>query len=98
AVGLPAAIAAALAHGLVDDHALGRVGIEAALAPPPLLRRAGLVVDDGGNPGNLPELVLQPVELVAMIDRRPRRERTACRIFFRLVADDGDALQAPRSG
>ena len=49
AVRLDAAIAAALADERVDDDAPVGVGREAALAPPPLLRRAGLVVDEDGE-------------------------------------------------
>src|SRR5580704_2635747 len=39
------AIAAAFAHGVVDEDALRRIGKLAALAAAALLRRAGLVVD-----------------------------------------------------
>ena len=45
AVRLHAAVAAALADQLVDDHALVGIGERAALAAAALLRRAGLVVD-----------------------------------------------------
>src|SRR5262249_12118165 len=44
-VRLHAAVAAALAHHLVDHDALGRIRVLVALAPPALLRSAGLVVD-----------------------------------------------------
>src|SRR5690606_18868225 len=49
AVRLVTAVAAALAHQVVDDHALGRVGEGAALAAAALLGSAGLVVDDRGD-------------------------------------------------
>ena len=52
AIRLDAAIAAAFADEFVDDDALVGVGIFAALAPPPLLRRAGLVVDQHGAPSD----------------------------------------------
>src|SRR5262249_33290885 len=93
AVGLHAAIAAALADGLIDHYALGWIGLEAALAPPPFFGGAGLIVDDGGDAGDLPEFALQPVQFVAVVHGRARREDAASRIFFRLVADDRDALQ-----
>src|SRR3546814_2165109 len=40
-----AAIAAALAHQRVDEHALGRIEHQPALASTPLLGGAGLIVD-----------------------------------------------------
>jgi hypothetical protein len=46
AVGFGAAVAAAFAHALVDDGALGGIGIFVPLAPAALLRGAGLVVDE----------------------------------------------------
>ena len=45
AVRLGRAVAAALAHRLVDEHALGGIGVGAALAAAALLGGAGLVVD-----------------------------------------------------
>ena len=91
AVRLHAAIAAAFAHQLVDDDALGRVRELAALAPPALLRRAGLVVEQHRDARNLAQLALHGVELVAMVDADVAGE-VAGRIFVRLVADDDDAL------
>ena len=49
AVRLHAAIAAAFAHGVVDEQALVRVGEFALLAAAALLGRAGLVVDQHGD-------------------------------------------------
>ena len=49
AVRLHAAVAAALAHGRIDEHALVGIGEQAALAPAPLLGRAGLVVEQHGH-------------------------------------------------
>src|SRR5262249_8676021 len=66
AVRLHAAVAAALAQELVDDHTPVRIGELAALAAPALFRRAGLVVDQHGAAGDLRELALHGVELVAV--------------------------------
>src|SRR5260221_12960912 len=67
AVRLHAAIAAALAHRLVDDHALGRIDHQPALAPPAFFGRAGLVVDDHGHARGLAQGALDLVERVAML-------------------------------
>src|SRR5207237_10498665 len=56
AVRLHAAVAAALAHQLVDDHAPRGIGELAALAAAALLGRAGLVVDQHRAAGNLSQL------------------------------------------
>src|SRR5690606_2141825 len=70
AVALHRAVAAAFAHQLVDDDALGRVGHGAALAAAALLGGAGLVVDDDGGAGNPAQFLLDGVELVAVVHRR----------------------------
>ncbi len=67
AVALHAAVAAALADPLVDDHAPVGRGQLAALAAAPLLGRAGLVVDDDGGAADRAELALEAVELVAVV-------------------------------
>ena len=72
AVRLDAAVAAAFAHELVDDDALGRIGILAALAAAALLGRAGLVVEQHRAARRFAQLALHGVELVAMVDRRCR--------------------------
>ena len=66
---LHAAVAAAFAHQLVDDHALRGIRELAALAAAALLRRAGLVVDQHRDAGRLAQLALHGVELVAVMDR-----------------------------
>ncbi len=66
AVGLLAAVAAALAHALVDEHARGRVDEPPALAEPPLLRRALLVVDQRGDARRGREHRLRLEEAVAV--------------------------------
>ena len=71
------AVAAAFADRVVDEHALGGIGIDAALAAAALLGGAGLVVDQDGEAGDLAQLALHGVELVAVVDghavRRSRR-------------------------
>src|SRR5207342_2938497 len=66
AVRLHAAVAAAFAHGRVDQHALGRVRHLAALAPATLFGRAGLVVDEDGGAGNVAQALAHAVELAAV--------------------------------
>src|SRR5260221_2997544 len=94
AVRLHAAIAAALAHGLVDDHALGRILHRAALAPAALLGGAGLVVDQHTDALRRGKLALHTVELVPMLNGYAGRDAGAARIFIRLVGDDDDAADA----
>src|SRR6185503_5526622 len=67
AVGLDGAVAAAFAHGLVDEDALVRIGEGAALPPAALLGGAGLVIDDGGHALDLAQVALDAVQLVAML-------------------------------
>ena len=78
AVRLHPAVAAALADELVDDDPLVRIGVAAALPPPALLGRAGLVVDEHRETAGLGELLLHRRE-----DRRAGgrscRTATACR-------------------
>ena len=78
----------------VDEDALVGVGILAALAPPPLLRGAGLIVDQHGDAVDRRQLLLDRDEFVARADDdafRPARRR---RIFADVVGDDDDALGA----
>jgi hypothetical protein len=60
AIRLDAAVAATLAHGWIDEHALVGIGEQATLAPAALLGRAGLVVNEHGDAGHLAQLFLQP--------------------------------------
>src|SRR5690606_28843365 len=68
AVGGDAAIAASLADELVDEDASVGVGKGAALAPAPLLGRAGLVVEQHRDALDRPQLPLHGVEVVAVMD------------------------------
>ena len=65
AVRLHAAVAAALADVRVDEHAAVGVGKGALLAPPALLGRAGLDVDDGRDAGRVAQLALDLLHPVA---------------------------------
>ena len=82
AVALHRAVAAAFAHQLVDDHALGRVDHRAALAAAALLGGAGLVVDDDGDARDLAQLALHVVELVAVVHGHARREAASRPSYF----------------
>src|SRR5215470_18083732 len=68
------AVAAALADEVVDEGALGRIGIESALAATALFGGAGLIVDQHRQPLGLAQLALQLVHLAAMMDGHARRE------------------------
>ncbi len=68
AVRFHAAIAAALAHQIVDDDALERIGKRAALTAAALLGGAGLVVDQHRNARHVGQRALHGVELVAVVD------------------------------
>src|SRR4029077_16942738 len=91
AVRLHAAVAAAFAHQIVDENALGRVGVEVALAAEALLRRTGLIVDDDAAAWDLAHLALHAVVVVAMVDLHVGREAGIGTVFLRLVGHD-DAL------
>ncbi len=93
AVRLLAAVAAPLAHPLVDEDAGQRVDHLAALAQPPLLRRAVLVVDQHGDAADGREQGLRLEQPVAMPDLRVARDRDP-RVLGGIVARDDDALDA----
>ena len=92
AVRLRPAIAAALAHRLVDHHPLLRIHHQAALAPPPLLGGASLVIDHHADPGNLAQLALHRIEIVAVMHRHAGGEAAGGGVFVRLVGDHDDLL------
>ena len=94
AVGLLTAVAATLADRRVDEGALGRVFHLAALAPATLLGGAGLVVDDHRDALELTQLTLHGIQFTAVVEAGDRREGIAARVLVRLVADQGDALDA----
>src|SRR5690606_10335808 len=88
------AVAATLAHQLVDDDAAVGIGKGAALAPPALFGGAGLVVDENRHALDLAQAALDLVHLVAMMDGDAGRKTSRSAVFLRLVGDDGDALDA----
>src|SRR5579862_611324 len=88
------AIAAALAHRVVDEDALGRIGKFAALAAAAFFRGAGLIVDQHGEAFDVAQLALHGVEIVAMADGDAGGKAGALRIFARLVGYDDDAARA----
>ena len=95
AVRLDAAVAAALAHRRVDEHALVGIGEQAALAAPALLGRAGLIVDQDRHARHLAQLLLQGLDLAAVVDRHALRDG-AEGILVRLVGDDDHLVDALR--
>lgn len=68
AVRLHRTVAAALADLGVDPDAQIRVGQRAALAPPALLGRAGLDIDQDRHARHLAQLLLERIEAVAPLD------------------------------
>ena len=71
AVALHRAVAAALAHRLVDEDASGRVLQEAALAQASRLRRAPLVVHHDGDAADVAQPLLHLGQAVAPVDLHP---------------------------
>ena len=98
--GLLAAVAAALAHALVDPHLLGRLGQLAALAQAPLLGGALVVVDQHGHPGHGRQLGLHVLQLVAVAHGGGRGQGHAA-VALGLGRGDhhpGDALELEQPG
>src|SRR6516164_6401059 len=85
------AVAAALAHGLVDEDALWRVRKAAALAAPALLGRAGLIVDEDGETGRCAQLPLHAIQPVAVMDLDAFGKVRARAVPGGLVGDDDHA-------
>src|SRR5207237_5200693 len=94
AVGLHAAVAAALAHRLVDHDAHGRVRQLAALAQPPLLGRAALVVDERRAALPVAQALLRLVEAIAMPHLDAGPEAHGAPVLAGLVGHHDDALHA----
>src|SRR4029077_719495 len=68
AVRLHRAVAAALAHLLVDEEAPRRIDELALLAAPALLGGAGLLVDQHGDARDLAQAAVDGVERVAVVE------------------------------
>src|SRR5262249_59959936 len=94
AVRLHATVAAALAAGLVDVHAHGRIRQLAALAEATLLGGTALVVHQHGDTSNSAEQALGVVESVAMPPLDAARPPRAPAVLVGLVGDHDDALCA----
>ena len=94
AVGLHAAVAAAFANFLVDDDALGRIDHLLLLAPAPLLRRAGLRVDDDRHALLVAQLALHLVHAVTMADHRAFRNAAHRLPAFGIVGHQVDVLDS----
>src|SRR5882724_11347777 len=85
------AVSATLTNKVVDEDPLGRIGESAALAAAAFLGSAGLVVDDCGDPGDLPQFALNRIELVTVAHYSPTPEIDARRVFLWLVGNDDNA-------
>ena len=94
AVRLRVAVPAALADPVVDERPAVGVHHRAALSPPALLGRAGLVVDEDAHARHLAQLALHPVELAPVGDAGPGGELRGGAVLLRLVGDQPDGLDA----
>ena len=84
AVGLHAAVAAALADQLIDDHPPVWIDHGAALAAAAFFGGTGLVVDDDGAARDLAQLALDVIEPIAVLDRHTGGQAHAL-VLARLV-------------
>ena len=91
AVGLDAAVSAAFADRLVDDHPGVAGGQRAALTLPACVGRAVLVVDQHGHTLDVAQTSLRLVEAVAVPDDGALGERTLV-VPLRFVGADDDLL------
>ena len=73
AIGFLAAVAAALAHRLVDEDPQGRIEGLSPLPLAPQVRGALLVVDQRGNSGRVPQQALGLVQPIPGPDLHPIR-------------------------
>src|SRR5690606_2606483 len=88
------AIAAALADLGVDEDALVGIGKLAALAAAPLLRSAGLIVDESRDALRLGQRPLHGHQLAAMMRRNAIGQTVGALVLIRLVRDHLDAADA----
>src|SRR3546814_20315050 len=86
------AVAAALAHQRVDEHALGRVDHLAALAAAALLGGAGLVVDEDAHALHFAQALLHGVQLAAVEELDVIWKNRAVRPLPDFVAQHHDRL------
>src|SRR3546814_645042 len=90
------AVAAALAHQRVDEHALGRVDHLAALAAAALLGGAGLVVDEDAHALHFAQALLHGVQLAAVEELDVIWKDRAVRPLPDFVAQHTSELQSTR--
>src|SRR6185436_15634724 len=88
-------IAAALAHEIIDENALGRIGIQPTLAASALFGRARLIVYQNGHSIEFTKVALHAIELIAVMDADPCREKAGW-ILGGLIRDHNDALRSLR--
>ncbi len=93
AVGFDRAVAAAFADEIVDIGKAPWVGHLSAFAPATLLGGAGLLIDQDGDAGNVSQLALHGVHLLARMDGHA--DRQVCRQELRgIVRHQRDASHA----
>ena len=81
AVGLPAAIAAAFAHTVVDQDLLLRFGIKPALPSSAFFGGTGLIEDQHRHAGERAEVFLHELELASIEELDIMRKRAALEAF-----------------
>ena len=94
AIALHTAIAATLTHQLVDDHALGGIDQRTPLAAPALFSGAGLVINDDRGALDLPELTLNAVQLVAVLNGNTLGQASDRLVFLGFIGHDDDFYRA----
>src|SRR5690606_19666797 len=91
AVGLDAAVAAALAYVGVNHHPLVGVGHGAALTATTFFGGAGLIVDDYRAAFDLPQFPLNRVQVVAVVEGGAVGKVRPGRVLVDVVTDHGDS-------
>ena len=94
AVADPGAIAASLAHGLVDHHPAGRFFQDAPLSQPAGLGGAALVVDQHRHTRGPAQLLLHPHHVLARADADTGGEGGVASVASDVVGADGDGADA----
>src|SRR5690606_4677935 len=88
------AVATTLAHQGVDEHAPGRIGHPAALAPAALLGGADLVIDQHAHALDLAQPALHRVELAAVLELGAGGEDRAVAPLADILGDPDDRVHA----
>ena len=92
AVRLDRAVTATLTDKIIDKQSFLGIRIKTALAPPALLCRAGLVIDQDSQPLGRTQFPLHGIQIIAVMDGRPFKLPRQMPVFLRLVRHDGYAL------